>query len=223
MIYPYTSPQVLTDDIFIGYGGTTGTATALQRNAAYFAAEKWMYKAIGTFITETTVTGTYYYPQEGSSFTLDHTYISEVKEIRFLDTKGKNYYTITGTANYYVAIRNKERGILDVFSILGYCRACGWDGSYSPYQFEIPYTAGLPTGTYTAPDFLMALTSAAQIALDEMTGWGGESFQGITEFKNQEYMEKRLTPVMTAFGASPKAQFINSLISDIVRLQVVGL
>lgn len=221
-MYPYTSPQVITDDIFIAYGGQTGTTTAFQRNAAYFTAEKWMVKQIGTFITETTITGTYYYPQHGNSLVLDYAYLKEVKEVRFLDTKGTNYYTITGTNNYYAAIRNYERGILDVFTILGYCRACGWS-EYVPYQFEIAYTAGLPTGTYTAPDFLLGLTMAAQIALDEISGWGGETFQGITEFRNQEYMEKRMTPTMTAFGGSPRAQFINSLISDIVRLQTVGL
>ena len=70
---------------------------------------------------------------------------------------------------------------------------------------------------------LLGLTKAATIALDEVVGWGGESFQGITEFRNQEYMEKRLMPIMTAFGASPQAQFINSLIDDLVRLQTVGL
>ena len=223
MIYPFTEPQVITDDLFVAYGGATGTTTELQRQAAYLIAEKWMSGAVGTLIVQATVTGTFYYPQHGSSLVLDYTYVWNVKEIRFVDTKGTNYYTITGTTNYNAAIRNKERGILDVFAILGYCRACGWDGTYSPYQFEIAYETGLPTGTYTSPDFLVGLTTASTIALNEIQGWGGETFSGITEFKNQEYMEKRLTPVMTAFGASPQAQFINSLIADIVRLQTVGL
>ena len=224
MIYPFTEAQILTDDLFVAYGGRTGTTTEFQRGAAYFIAEKWMSKAIGTLPVEATVTGTYYYPLHGSSLVLDYTYVWEVHEVRFIDTKGTNYYTITGTANYHAALRNKERGILDVFAVLGYCRAGGSYGwEYAPYQFEIPFSAGLPTGTYTSPDFLLGLTQASQIALDEMVGWGGEAFSGITEFKNQEYMEKRLTPIMTAFGASPKAQFINSLISDLIRLQTVGL
>jgi len=223
MIYPFTEAQVLTDDLFVAYGGNTGSTTAFQREAAYFIAEKWISDEIGTLIVETTVTGTSYYPLHGSSLVLDYTYVWNVHEVRFIDTRGTNYYTITGTANYDAAIRNKERGILDVFSILGYCRACGYDGSYVPYQFEIPYAAGLPTGTYASPSFLLALTSASQIALDEIQGWGGETFSGITEFRNQQYMEKRLAPVMTAFGASPKAQFIKTLIDDAIRLQTVGL
>lgn len=222
-MYPYSQAQVLTDDVFVSYGGLTGSSTLFQRNAAFLISEKWMTRQIGTFILETTITGTYYFPQHGSSLALDYAYVSDVKEVRFIDTKGTNYYTITGTSNYHAAIRNYERGILDVFAIVGYCRACGWDGSYVPYQFEIPYTAGLPTGTYTSPDFLFALTSAAQIALDEMMGMGGEAFSGITEFRNQEYMEKRLEPAMTAFGASPKAQFIKSVVDDLIRLNVVGL
>lgn len=222
-MYPYSEAQVLTEDLFVAYGGLTGSSTLFQRNAARLIAEKWMTTQVGTFILETTVTGTYHYPTHGNSFVLDHTYVSDVKEIRFLDTKGTNYYTITGTSNYYAAIRNYERGIVDVFSILGYCRACGYGWEYLPYKFEIPYTAGLPTGTYASPDFLMALTMASQIALDEIVGMGGEAFSGITEFRNQEYMEKRLMPTMTAFGASPKAQFIKSLVEDIIKLNVVGL
>ena len=62
-MYPYTEAQVLTDDLFVAYGGLTGTTTELQREAAYLVAEKWMSTAIGTFVVDTTITGTYYYPQ----------------------------------------------------------------------------------------------------------------------------------------------------------------
>ena len=223
MIYPFTSPQVLTDEIFVAYGGQTGTTTVAQRQAAYFVAEKWMSDEIGTLLVETTVTGTYYYPQHGDSIVLDYAYVSDVKAVRFLDTKGSAYYTITGTSNYYAAVRNYERGILDVFSIIGYYRTCGCVGPYYPYQMEVAFTAGLPTGTYTSPNMLMALSQASQIVLDEFLGVSGETFSGITEFRNQQYSEKRLQPIVTAFGASPKAQFIKSLIDGFIRLQVVGL
>lgn len=223
MIYPYTSAQVLTDAIFTEYGGSTGTSTAAQRQAAYYIAERWMSSEVGTLIVPTDVTGTFYYPNVGNSIKLDYSYVWSVSQVRFIDPSEKNYYTITGTANYDAALRSKERGIVDVYTILGYYQQCRCAWPQYPYLVEITYNAGLPTGTYTSPNMLMALTMAAGIALDEISGFGGEPFQGITEFRNQQYMEKRLTPVMTVFGASPKAQLIKGLVSDLIRLNVVGL
>lgn len=223
MIYPFTSPQILTDDIFVEYGGSTGTSVPGQRRAAYYIAERWMSDDIGTLLIPTDVTGTFYYPQTGDSVKLDYSYVWEVKQIRFIDPSERNYYTIAGTANYNAALRNKERGIVDVFAILGYYQQCAGTWPQLPYLVEIVYNTGLPTGTYTAPNMLVALTIAAGIALDEISGFGSEPFQGITEFRNQQYMEKRLAPVMTTFGASSKAQFIRGLIDDLIRLNVVGL
>jgi len=215
--YPFTSPQILTDAIYLAYGGVTGTSTALQRTAAYFTAEMWMSTAMGTPVVIATITGTYFYPQEGGTVQLDWMYLQNVTEIQFLDAKGTNYYTITGLANYDAAIRNRQRSIIDIFSIYGNCQGCG--ATYSPYLYQIVYTAGLPTGTYTAPNFLLALTEAAKMVVNEIMGYGNESVGGvgIESFRNQEYYEKRVALLTTEFGSSPKAQWIMQLVNNVRR------
>ena len=52
-IYPYDYPLILTDDIFTGYGGLTGTSLPLQREAAYIIAEQQVSTYLGTFLLPT--------------------------------------------------------------------------------------------------------------------------------------------------------------------------
>jgi hypothetical protein len=61
--------------------------------------------------------------------------------------------------------------------------------------------------------------------LNEFGGCGSESspFTGITEFKNQQYSEKRMGMYMTALGATPNAMFAYNLVKDLQRLRRVGL
>lgn len=223
-VYPFTSPQILTDAIFVDYGGKTGTSTAMQRQAAYLLAEKQMSFHIGTPVVPVIVTGTYYYPLEGPTLQLDWAYLQNVKSIQLIDTKRSSYYTIAGTVgNYYAAIRNHERSILDVFMIMGWCSSC--INSQIPYLVDVVYECGLPTGVYTRLDMLLALTTAAQIHVNEVTGFGNESSGGVgvQEFRNQQYFEKRVPLGKNAFGSSGKAQYIKSLVADIIRLMRVGL
>ena len=48
--YPFSTPIILTDDIFVQYGGQTGSSTPLQRQGAYWVAEKQATNYIGTFL-----------------------------------------------------------------------------------------------------------------------------------------------------------------------------
>jgi len=223
MIYPFDSAQVLTDSIFTSYGGQTGTSTSFQREAAYFIAEEWMSNYLNTSIVPATITGTYAYPYIQSTVQLDYAYLQNVKTIKFLDNKDYAYYTITGLDNYHAAIRNPDRSIIDIFDIYGNCSACG--NGIAPYKFQIVYEAGLPTGTYTAKNFLLALTEAAQIVVNEVQGWGNESSGGvgISEFRNQEYSEKRTPIIESVFGNSPKAKWITKLVQNIRKRMIVGL
>ena len=215
-VYPFTSAQILTDTIFLNYGGATGSSTSFQRNAAYFIAEEWASNAVGTPVVVATITGTHFYPREGRTIQLDWMYLQSIAEIRFLDGRGSNYYTIVGTANYNAAIRNQARSVIDIFAICGV--------SYTPYQFQIVYNAGLPTGTYTAPNFLMALTEGAQMVINELQGYGNEGVGGvgIVAFKNQEYFEKRAALANTVFGSSAKAQWIMQLLGGIRKRPGLG-
>jgi len=214
-IYPFVDAQILTDTIFQEYGGQTGTSTAVQRNAAYFIAERWVSSNIGTPIAPATITGTHFYPREGSTIQLDWMYLQDIIEIRFIDSGGSNYFTIAGTANYNAAIRNQFRSIIDIFTIYGNCYGCGY--AYAPYQFQIVYTAGLPAARVAAADVSYALVEAAQMVVNEMQGYGNESVGGvgIEAFKNQDYFEKRVALTNTVFGSSAKAQWILSLLADV--------
>jgi len=220
--YPFVTGQYLTDDIFVSYGGLTGTTTPFMRGAAYFVAEEWASNHIGTPIAPAIITGTYFYPQDGGTVQLDWMYLQSITEIRFLDSGGSNYYTIAGTANYDAAIRNQARSIIDIFTIYGNCRGCG--GLYAPYQFQIVYVAGLPATRVAAPNVSLALVEAAKMILNEIQGYGNESVGGvgIEYFKNQDYAEKRTALVNTTFGASAKAQWIKSLLSGVRKRQGLG-
>jgi hypothetical protein len=148
--------------------------------------------------------------------------LQSVKEVRFIDTKGDAYYTIEGVANTYAAIRNRYRSVIDILTLYGNCQGCG--RLYAPYEYEIVYETGLPTGTYTSPKVLMALTEASQLLLNEFSGHGNEaSLVGVVEFSNQEYREKRGKMYNTVFGSSPKAMFIDKLLSGVRKVMVAGL
>ena len=220
--YPFVTGQVLTDDIFVDYGGLTGTTTSFQRGAAYFIAEEWVSNNIGTPIAPATITGTYFYPHVGSTVQLDWMYLQSIVEVRFLDNGGSNYYTIAGVANYDAAIRNQTRSIIDIFTLYGNCQGCGH--SYAPYQFQIVYVAGLPATRVAAPNVSYALVEAAKMVLNEMQGYGNESVGGvgIEYFKNQDYAEKRTALVSTVFGSSAKAQWILSLLRGVRKRSGLG-
>lgn len=222
-VYPFTSAQILNDTVFVDYGGSLVDSTPAQRNAAYFVAEEWASNYVNTPVSIATITGTYFYPHHGGVVQLDWMYLQNIHEIRFLDGKGYNYYTIVGTANYHAAIRNHERSIVDIFHIYRNCQGCG--ASYSPYQFQIVYDAGLPTGTSTAPNFILALVEAAKLVNNEILGYGNESVGGvgIESFRNQDYFERRTPLVNTVFGSSAKAQWIAKLLGGVRKMPGLGL
>jgi hypothetical protein len=231
-IYPYTSAQILTDAIYVGYGGATGSSTVLQRNAAYFIAEKLMARNLSAFAPITTVTGTFSYPYNtinpGREIDLWWKYVQSVNKVTFIDISENRYYSVIGTDNIHVGLRNSEYGILDVYAIASHCGCVPFGvGSYalSPYTVEVVYNAGLPTGTYTSPDYLWALTTLADVMINEFGGCGNESspFVGITKFSNQQYSETRMGMYQTTLGSSPQAMFAYNLVKDLQRYRVAGL
>ena len=75
---------------------------------------------------------------------------------------------------------------------------CGcYNNSNIPYQYQVVYEAGLPTGTANQPLMLAAMTAAAQIHLNEMfpgvVGVNeGTGDVGIQEFESFGYHERVL-------------------------------
>lgn len=219
IFYPYTAPIILTDDLFVQYGGSTGSSTAAQRQTAYFLAESMVSQDLGTFLLPTNVTGTYMlhpvYPIQ-----TDYGYVNSVNTITIYSRKGDSSCTFSTTSSC-AYLRNAQLGVLDV-RLVGNC-ACGGVIS-NPYQIEIAYTAGLPSGTTYNSTIINALALYANEELKELTGIsptpGGV---GIIEWENQEYREKRMGMKETVYGSTAIAQKVERLIKPFKRYRYVGL
>lgn len=223
-IYPYSAPIILNDDIFKLYGGDEmKTEVDEQRNAAYLIAEMTATQDLSTFLLPTTVTGTFFYVPMQKLIT-DYAYVQSVDVVRFLDTKEYVYYAVTGTANVRMSLRNDTYGIIDMHHIFGNCNCHSHSRPY-PYQVQVMYTAGLPTGTATQPDVLLALTTYADIIMNEIIGYGNEApgDVGVQSFKNQQYTESRVALLRTSFGTSARANFAHKLLTRLRKHRFVGL
>ena len=222
MIYPYNDAIILTDSIYVAYGGMTGSSTQAQRNAAYCMAEEKATEDLKTLLLRTRVTGTHLY--SSSSIILDYAYVDKIILTRFLDYQEDIYYTISGTANVYQSLSLPERGILDIAYALGNCQ-CHSANRLQPYQVQVVYEAGLTSGTSFRPDVLMALTTYAQIIMNEIIGYGNESpgDAGVSEYANQEYREKRKGLINTTFGQSAKANFAHRMLTRLRKHRYVSL
>lgn len=222
-IYPYSSAQIMSDTHFKNYGGDITKLDDNQRNFLYWLAEMKVSEDLSTFLIPTTVTGTYSY-NPLRPFILTHAYVNSVDVVRFLDTKGTAYYSVTGTSNIYVSIRDDLRGIIDIDYLIGSCQ-CHTHTTPSPYQIQVIYNAGLSTGTALQPQILFALTGYTDILANEVMGFGNESTGdiGVQEFASQDYREKRVALMRTTFGTSARAQFIHGLLSGLRVHRFVGL
>lgn len=222
--YPLSSAIILTDAIFEAYGGSTGISTAAQRGAAYFISEEAVSRYIPTLLLPVVVTGTYTWEEFTRYITTEWAYVSEVILTRFLDTQENIYYTVGGTANVYVSLRDGERGYVDVHSIFANC-GCVSAGNPFPYKIQLVYRAGLPTGTANRPNTLLALSTYADEVLQEIVGFGTETpgIVGVQQWKNQDYSEVRTKLSKSAFGSSPRSQFVQNLLIGYKRRRNVKL
>lgn len=211
-VYPYTSPIILNDQIFVANGGQTGTFSAAQRQSAYLIAEQQMTSHVGTFLLPTIVTGTYPYQHR---VVTDYGYVHQIYSANFLGLETCTSCDLQSRAGCAI-IREDTFGYVDVFNTLNAC-GCTF---FLPYQIQISYQAGLPSGTANQPAFLLGLTMAAQISLNEMAYPSqneGTGDIGIEEFASLGYREKRVKMVRNAFGSSAKANKIGQLINSTVR------
>lgn len=213
--YPYSSPIVLTDDIFVSYGGHTGSSVAAQRTAAYFIAERVASTDIDTYFRPTIVTGTFVYTPP-RPIILEHGYVNRIIDTRFLDQNEDVYYSEAGIDNGHVRLLNDLIGEVEVYL---------WGYDALPYKVQLVYETGLPSGTAWRHDVLLGLVTYADIILNEIQGYGNESSGdiGVQEFKNQQYFESRVGLIRTVFGTSARAQFVHGLFSDLRHYRQVGL
>lgn len=232
-IYPYNSPIILNDALFSLYGGLgTGTFSQAQLQSSYLLAEMQVSEYIGTLLLPTTITGTYPFMYQYRLAT-DYGYVHQLLSVTLLTkTPGSNTCDLTrndGCGYIY----QDTFGYIDFKCLLSTCR-CGvpwWGGQYAPsivaqlpYQIELSYVAGLPTGTANQPGILRALSILAQINLDDtFPGAVGTNESvgavGIQKFDALDYSEERAQHALikTALGDDAKSQRAKKLIDMSIR------
>ena len=234
-IYPYHTPIILDDATFALYGGKIGSFSSAQLQIAYQMAEQQTTAYIGTFLLPTIVTGTFTTVQTTTQrIATDYGYVSRILDVIVKTEKitysgGCELLSSRGGAFIY----EDTFGYIDVYKLQtiyginynpypygGYMPI----SSNTPYQFEIAYEAGLPTGTATLPMVLQAMTLAAQIHLNEMfPGVVGMNEAvgdaGVQEFQSFRYRERRTAHALrrTAFGGSAQASRIASLLDVCIK------
>ena len=230
LIYPFNVPIILTDALFSLNGGLgTGTFSSYQLQSAYTIAEMQATNYLGTPLLPVTLTGTYPFMHQNRIAT-DYGYVSQLFNVNVLTKNNCNTCSLTN---------NDACGYIyqDTFGYVDFRRLasiCGWSwwgypsSPYilveAPYQIQITYQAGLPTGTANQPGILRALTILAQIELDDaFPGVVGVNESvggvGIQEFKSLDYWEKRAEHalVKTALGDDARSQKAKKLLDMSVK------
>lgn len=237
IVYPYNSPIILTDDIFNTYGGQNYSSVPVQRQAAYLIAEKQTTRYINTFLLPTIVTGTYMY-QNQPRIATDYGYVHSIDAVYI---KSQDFFTascdLLSNAGCAI-IADDTFGYVDIQTLLPTATVISYyaipypafppvfpflANYLQPYQFEITYRAGLPTGTANQADVLLAMTMAAQINLNLMVNQpmlAGEADVGIDSFSAIDYREVRHSSSIkrTVFGSSATANKIADLLSGAIRI-----
>ena len=214
-IYPYSSPIILTEAIYSEYGGQSGSATQAQLQSAFWIAEKRVTEYIGTFLLPTIITGTF--PYNNNNFiATDYGYVNRVLSASVISLNNLQTCTLqTDTACVFVF--NDTFGYLNLSCVNSVCGCNGW---LQPYQFQIAYEAGLPTGTANLPGVEHALTIVAELALNEMIyPRANESAgdRGIEQWSAQDYSERRKSLKRTALGQSARANYASELLDISVK------
>lgn len=211
-IYPHTSPLILTEAMYAEYGGVSGSATQAQLNNAFLIAEQKMTRYIGSFLLPTIITGTY--PYNYSQFiATDYGYVHRVLSANVLSLNNLQTCTLQ-TDSGCVFIFDDTFGYLNFSCVNSICGCNTWK---QPYQFQVAYEAGLPTGTANQAPFEHALVIIAELALNEMLYPRmneGAGDIGIEAWSGLDYSETRKKNPRTALGESPRANYAASLVKQ---------
>lgn len=215
--YPYDTVLVLTDSIFVNYGGHTGTSVAAQRQASYLLAEIVASEDIHSFFTPTIISGTSQFAWKGK-YELEHNFIRNINQIIFLNHNDDSLLTLSTSPDIkdYFSLVDDERGL-----VMNYYPSQIVDAE----KVRFVYECGLTSGTSYQPNILLGLTTYADIILNEILGYGNESPGdiGVQNFRNVGYSETRIGLIRTNFGSSARAQFVNKMFTGFRKLKYVGL
>ena len=221
-IYPVNTVQIMSDSVFVAYGGETGTSTPAMRNASYYMAEESLCSHLGTLLTPTILTGTLYPYPNGMAVT-EWGYVSQIYGLLGTDNLGNSQMH----TDVSYALIDSDNGFFDTrtASILGWS-ACTPCPCGRMEKQELIYQAGLQTGVSMRPNMLMALTILSDIALKEMSPLGmneGVGDIGIKSFSTAGYTESRVDLIRTALGTSARAQYARKLVNNIKLTQALRM
>lgn len=228
-VIPVITPQVLTSDIFLEYGGQTGTATSSQLALAFCIAEQNAQQELCTPLVPTAVTGTFFhFLSYGRPLMLPHTHLRSIDSVVLQCETSWADCSLTDYTKCAVVKRMRE-GIVELrlkpssICACGSCPSCGW-----PLRWKIDYTAGLEAGLATGtPTILMALVVGAQLALDQIidpgAAEGGPGDPGVQAWGSMSYREQRTLLRRSAFGSSALANYAAGLLQPWKVKRVFGL
>ena len=230
-LYPFQSPIILNDTLFIQYGGqgaSNFTSTTLQNS--YLLAEMQVSTYIGSFLLPTTITGTYPFMHQ-TRIATDWGYVQQLLHVNVLTRQ--NFSDCSLTSNDGCGyVYSDTFGYVDFRKLTSTCGWTWWWGSpyspyildYQPYQIQLSYIAGLPTGIATQPGIMEALTILAQVDLNEkFPGLAGVNESvgavGIQNYASIDYRESRADHALikTALGDDARSQRAKKLIDMSVK------
>ena len=221
IVYPFSAPIILTDSIYVDYGGHTGTSAANQRQAAYLIAEMQATEEIGAYLLPVITTGTFGWPLFSDHLVLPYAYVHSIKGVTVLDQQAYNSCDLDESSGC-AFVWNDTYGYIDPRRVSSVC-GCAYG---VPYQLRIAWESGLPTGTASKANVLLALTMVAEINLNEIVDPSaneGVGDIGIQEFSNQQYRETRKTLRNTSFGNSARANKAAQLLSSLRKKRALKL
>lgn len=226
-ILPLTTPQYLTEQMFISLGFFTGSANHAQIQAAFTIAENQVALTIGTFLTPTTFTGTYSFDGFGSLYQAPVGNIISIDSVTLRETYiyGSDRL-ISGSA----VVTDPFNGYFSIYHSFADNSACGGCGSSVGIPtFQAVITAGYQANIFAlSPQAQLASCMAADIAMKMMYDEGiGVQYENLTKalqvgrviqsFESKFFMN-------TLFGPSSRANYISNLLSPykIIRAGKLG-
>ncbi len=229
--FVHLSPVILTDEVFFGSldaDSLNCTGTSAQRQVAYLQAEQAMIRQLKTPLLPTAITGTFHYRAPEKPVVLPYTWLHSV------DSVTVRYAGGTGTCGLQTT-----EGCHRIRDTIGYvdlhvagemaCQSCSITFGQI-YDFQISYTAGLPTGVAADDTSLhLALSMVAEEVLNEIAdpgaNPGGPGAPGIKSFGTLGYSETLDDKAITqnSLGTSARMNKAASFVRHLKKKRARGL
>jgi len=215
IIYPYSTPQILTEAVYATYNGWSGSASPEQLEAAFVMSEENATAELGSYLLPTTTTGTATLPILDQVLVLPYGHVSSVAAVRVVAHQYGQCEDVFTAGVSCAYILDEYAGIISLRGLGSIC-PCAYQGP-PPYRVELVFTSGLPAGkAVSTPNILHALTIAAQLALEQIidpaAAEGGPGDPGVQAWRSLGYQEQRTPLRDTAFGSSPRANYAARLL-----------